>query len=360
MNNKKFLAAILALLLAGCAATPATNPNATPQIQTGLQAPEASSGYQEKPGWKAKHFMVAAANPLATDAGYRILKQGGSAIDAAIATQMVLNLVEPQSSGIGGGAFMLYFDGETVSAYDGRETAPMSATEKLFQTPDGRAMNFYDGVVGGRSVGAPGVLRMLELAHRKYGKLPWAELFQPAIELADKGFAVSPRLNKLLNSEHYLQADPVARAYFFDEKGQPWPVGHILKNPDLARVLREIAKGGADAFYNGHISHDIEVKVHAHPSNPGFLTAADIAAYQAKVRAPICTDYKAWTVCGAPPPSSGGIAIAQMLGVLSHTDIDNHPPKDGQYDAQAVHLFTEAGRLAYADRNHYVADPDFV
>jgi gamma-glutamyltranspeptidase/glutathione hydrolase len=255
---------------------------------------------------------------------------------------------------------MLYFDGETVSAYDGRETAPMTANERLFQTPDGRAMNFYDGVVGGRSVGTPGVLRMLELAHRKYGKLHWADLFTPAIELAENGFAVSPRLHKLLTSEHYLQGDPTARAYFFDEKGQPWPVGHILKNPELARVLREIAQGGADAFYNGHIARDIETKVHAHPTNPGFLTAADMAAYEAKIRVPICTDYKQWTVCGAPPPSSGGIAIAQMLGILSHTDIDDHPPKDGQYDAQAVHLFTEAGRLAYADRNHYVADPDFV
>ena len=366
MNNKKFFAAILALVLAGCAASSATrNPpaafaSAASPAPTGTQAPEVASGYTDKPGWSAKHFMVAAANPLATEAGYRILKQGGSAIDAAIATQMVLNLVEPQSSGIGGGAFMLYFDGDTVSAFDGRETAPMSVNEKLFQTPDGRAMNFYDGVVGGRSVGAPGVLRMLDLAHRKYGKLHWADLFAPAIKLAEDGFAVSPRLHALLSSEHYLQGDPAARAYFFDERGQPWPVGHILKNPELARVLREIAQGGADAFYNGHIAHDIDVKVHAHPTNPGFLTAADIAAYEAKVRVPICADYKAWTVCGAPPPSSGGIAIAQMLGILSHTAIDRHPPKGGQYDAEAVHLFTEAGRLAYADRNHYVADPDFV
>ena len=364
MNNKKFFAAIFALLLAGCAASSQTQPSvvAPAAMPHGMapMAPEVASGYQEKPGWKANTFMVAAANPLATDAGYRILKKGGSAIDAAIATQLVLNLVEPQSSGIGGGAFMLYFDGQTVSAYDGRETAPMSATEKLFQTPDGRAMGFYDGVVGGRSVGAPGVLRMMELAHRKYGKLPWSELFAPAIKLADDGFAVSPRMHALLLSEHYLQGDPAARAYFYDGTGQPWPVGHILKNPDFARTLREIAKGGADAFYNGHIARDIEAKVHAHPTNPGFLTAADIAAYEAKVRVPICTDYKEWTVCGAPPPSSGGIAIAQMLGILSHTDIARHPPKDGQYDAEAVHLFTEAGRLAYADRNHYVADPDFV
>ena len=237
MNNKKFLALILAASLAGCAASVRNN---SPTAPAGLQAPEAASGYTDKPGWKSNTFMVAAANPLATDAGYRILKQGGSAIDAAIATQLVLNLVEPQSSGIGGGAFMLYFDGNTVSAFDGRETAPMSATEKLFQTPDGRAMNFYDGVVGGRSVGAPGVLRMLELAHRKYGKLHWAELFTPAIKLAEDGFAVSPRLNKLLTSEHFLQSDPAARAYFYDEKGQPWPVGHILKNPEFARVLREI------------------------------------------------------------------------------------------------------------------------
>jgi gamma-glutamyltranspeptidase/glutathione hydrolase len=345
-------------LLAGCASTPTSQQ--APQVHAGMQAPEASSGYVEKTGWTAKKFMVAAANPLATDAGYQVLRAGGSAIDAAIAVQMVLNLVEPQSSGIGGGAFLMYYDGKDVKAFDGRETAPAAATDKLFRTADGKAMPFYEGVVGGRSVGAPGALRMLELAHRQYGRLPWASLFAPAIKLAEDGFAVSPRLNGLLKAEQHLKKDPVAAAYFYEKDGNPHPVGYILKNPELAKVLREIANGGADAFYKGHIARDIEVKVRSHPTNPGLLTAADIAGYQAKVRDPICTDYRSWTVCGMPPPSSGGIAIAQMLGMLEVKGIRPFAPKNGELNAEAVHLFSEAGRLAYADRGRYVADTDFV
>lgn len=323
-------------------------------------APEAATGYAEKAGWSAQKFMVAAANPLAADAGYRMLKQGGTAIDAAIATQMVLGLVEPQSSGIGGGAFMLYFDGQQVQSFDGRETAPAAATEHLFQTPEGKALPFFEAVVGGRSVGAPGVLRMLELAHREHGKLPWATLFAPAIKLAEQGFKVSARLHALLAGDQYLMLDPVAAAYFYDQNKQAWPVGHVLKNPALARSLREIAKGGAAAFYKGHIARDIAAKVHGHPTNPGSLSAADIGAYQAKERSPVCSDYRSWTVCGVPPPSSGGIAIAQMLGILEHTDIASYGPKEGVLDVAAIHLFAEAGRLAYADRNRYVADTDFV
>ena len=349
--------AFAAALLSACTTAPTFQYKAP---ETGMQAPEAASGYAEKAGVVSKKFMVAAANPLATEAGYQILKAGGSAIDAAIATQMVLTLVEPQSSGIGGGAFLMHFDGSTVKAFDGRETAPATATEKLFQTADGKAMSFYDGVVGGRSTGAPGVLRMLELAHKQYGKLSWATLFMPAIKLADDGFAVSPRLHTLLKSEKYLKSDAAAAAYFYDREGNPRPVGHVLKNPALAKVLREIATGGADAFYKGHIAQDIEAKVKSHPANPGGLSAADIAGYQAKVREPICTDYKKWTVCGMPPPSSGGIAIAQMLGMLETRDISGFAPKDGALDAEAIHLFSEAGRLAYADRGRYVADTDFV
>jgi gamma-glutamyltranspeptidase/glutathione hydrolase len=351
------LIAFAAALLAGCAAGP------RPQVriqQPSSQAPEGATGYTEKPGWTAKKFMIAAANPLATDAGYQVLKAGGSAIDAAIATQMVLTLVEPQSSGIGGGAFLMHFDGNTVKAFDGRETAPAAATEHLFQTPDGKATRFYDLVVGGRSVGAPGVLRMLELAHRQYGKLPWASLFAPAIQLAEDGFAVSPRLASLLKTEQHLKKDPVAAAYFYDQDGEPWPAGHRLKNPELAKVLREIALGGADAFYKGQIARDIEAKVKSHPTNPGGLTAADIAGYRVKLRDPICADYKAWTVCGMPPPSSGGIALAQMLGILEIKDIHTFAPSNGEPSANAVHLFSEAGRLAYADRSRYVADTDFV
>lgn len=324
------------------------------------KAPEVATAYAEKSGWAAQKFMVAAANPLAADAGYQMLKKGGSAIDAAIATQLVLTLVEPQSSGIGGGAFLLYSTAKGVQAFDGRETAPANADEHLFQNADGSPVSRATGVVGGRSVGAPGVLRMLELAHKEHGKLPWATLFGPAIKLAHGGFPVSQRLNGLLNWDQALKRDPVAAAYFYDKEGKAWPVGHVLKNPELARTLREIARGGADAFYNGRIARDIAAKVASHPTNPGKLTATDIAGYQAKVREPVCSDYKAWTVCGMPPPSSGGIAIAQMLGILEVKDIRPYAPVDGVLDAQAIHLFSEAGRLAYADRNRYVADTDFV
>ena len=324
------------------------------------KAPEIATAYAEKSGWAAQKFMVAAANPLAADAGYQMLKKGGSAIDAAIATQLVLTLVEPQSSGIGGGAFLLYSTAKGVQAFDGRETAPAAADEHLFQNPDGSPVSRATGVVGGRSVGAPGVLRMLELAHKEHGKLPWATLFGPAIKLAHGGFPVSQRLHGLLSWDQALKRDPVAAAYFYDQDGKPWSVGHVLKNPQLARTLREIARGGADAFYQGRIARDIAAKVASHPTNPGKLTATDIAGYQAKVREPVCSDYKAWTVCGMPPPSSGGIAIAQMLGMLEVKDIRPYAPVDGVLDAQAIHLFSEAGRLAYADRNRYVADTDFV
>jgi gamma-glutamyltranspeptidase/glutathione hydrolase len=360
MNTTQLKAAAIALaaaMLAGCASSPSSGNDI---VQQRPDAPERSTGYTEKAGWTAKKYMVAAANPLAVDAGYQVLKAGGSAVDAAIATQMVLTLVEPQSSGIGGGAFLLHYDGKAVKAFDGRETAPASANEKLFQNADGKTVGFFDAIVGGRSVGVPGVLRMLELAHRQYGNLPWESLFAPAITLAENGFPVSPRLSQLLGAERYLKGDAAASAYFYDSNGSPRPVGYLLKNPDLAMTLREIAKGGADAFYSGRIARDIEAKVRRHPSNPGGLTAADMAAYQAKERAPICTDYKAWTVCGMSPPSSGGIALAQMLGMFEIKDISRLAPRDGQVSADAIHLFSEAGRLAYADRARYIADTDFV
>jgi len=329
--------------------------------QDALQAaPEAASGYHEKAGWPARKYMVAAANPLAVDAGYQMLRRGGSAIDAAIATQMMLTLVEPQSSGIGGGAFMVHYDGRHTQAFDGRETAPGKATEHLFERPDGSPMSRTEGIVGGRSVGAPGVLRMLELAHRQHGKLPWKDLFEPAIRMAENGFKVSPRMNKMLAGETALIKDPDAAAYFYDASGKPWPVGHLLKNPALARTLREIAVGGADVFYTGRIARDIAAKVASHPTNPGLLSSTDIANYRAKVRTPVCSDYRAYTVCGMPPPSSGGIAVAQMLGMFETFDMKALTPTNGVPGAEAVHVFSEVGRLAYADRNRYAADTDFV
>ncbi len=354
LKNMTIRGAALALTLAFGAATPLLAQDAR------QAAPEAATGYHEKAGWPAKKYMVAAANPLAVEAGYQILKQGGSAIDAAIATQMVLTLVEPQSSGIGGGAFLVHYDGKHTQAFDGRETAPSKADEHLFERPDGTPLSRTEGIVGGRSTGAPGVLRMLELAHKQHGKLPWKALFAPAIKLSEEGFAVSPRLNALLSGDVHLRKDKEAAAYFYGDGGKPWPVGHILKNPALARTLREIADGGADAFYKGHIARDIAAKVQGHPTNPGLLSASDIANYQPKVRTPVCSDYRAYTVCGMPPPSSGGIAVAQMLGMFETFDMRALAPKAGVPSPDALHVFTEVGRLAYADRNRYAADTDFV
>lgn len=333
---------------------------AMPVVAPDSVAPEAASGYTHKSAVLAHTFMVAAANPYATHAGYQILQAGGSAVDAAIAVQMVLTLVEPESSGIGGGAFLLHFDGKTIQTFDGRETAPAAADAGLFQQANGTPMPFFEAVVGGRSVGVPGVVRMLELAHRTYGKLPWKQLFAPAIELADNGFVVSPRLALLLAGDAFLKRDLDAAAYFMDPAGVAWRSGHLLKNPALARVLRAIAAGGADAFYQGEIAQAIVTKVRLHPTNPGRLALTDLATYRAIRREPVCSDYRAWRVCGMGPPSSGGIAIAQMLGILSTRNMAALAPVGGMLTTQGVHLFAEAGRLAFADRQRYVADTDFV
>jgi gamma-glutamyltranspeptidase/glutathione hydrolase len=346
----------LATLLGGCVILTGPQPEANPA----LIAPEAASGYSEKPGWYAKSFMVSAANPLAVDAGYDMLKQGGSAVDAAIATQMLLGLVEPQSSGLGGGALLLHFDGARLTTLDGRETAPASADETLFHDASGKPVPYFDGLVGGRAVGVPGVLRMLERAHGLHGKLPWKTLFEPAIRLAENGYLVSPRLARLLREDAFLKKDPVAAAYFYDAAGQPWPVGHLLKNPALADAMRQIADRGADAFYRGPIAREITAKVRLHPTNPGLLSVEDMAAYQSRQREALCTGYRIWRICGMPPPSSGGLAVAQMLGILENSNIAALPPGRDGLDPEAVHLFVEAGKLAYADRSRYVADPDFA
>lgn len=344
-----------ALLAAGCATTPDFS------TRMPLQ-PEGASAYAEKSGWATRQFAVAAANPLATDAGYQVLKAGGSAVDAAIAVQMVLCLVEPQSSGLGGGAFLLHWDGKQVEAYDGRETAPAGAAANLFLAPDGKPLPFYAAVVGGRAVGTPGVLRMMELAHRQHGKLPWARLFAPAIALAEQGFRVSPRLHELLRGEKYLQQDPVAARYFYAADGTPWAVGHLLKNPELAALLRRIAVEGASALLTGEVARDIVAKVRNHPTNPGQLSEQDLSGYQPKRREAMCTDWRIYRVCGFPPPSSGAIAVAQILGILEHLprhDADQ-ALENGLPGANLLHRYTEAARLAFADRAQYLADPDFV
>jgi gamma-glutamyltranspeptidase/glutathione hydrolase len=314
-----------------------------------------------KPGWSAAQFAVAAANPLATDAGYQILKAGGSAVDAAIAVQMVLGLVEPQSSGLAGGAFLLHWDGVKLLALDGRETAPAAADEKLFLQRDGKPMPFQQAVVGGLSVGVPGVLRMLEQAHKTYGQLPWASLFEPAIALAEQGFAVSPRLHIQLKEEKQLIDDPIARPFFYQADGSAQPVGYRLKNPAMAQVLRQIAQSGADAFYRGAVARDIVRRVQGHPSNPGRLSEADLANYQPVQREAMCTHWQQyWRVCGFPPPSSGHLAVMQMLGILEHTPAITAPLQQGVPTAQWLHQYTEASRLAFADRAQFVGDPAFV
>ncbi len=345
-------------LLAACTTALAQLPSVE-SIQS-----EVATVYAEKSGWTHAKFAVAAANPLATQAGYQVLKAGGSATDAAIAVQMVLTLVEPQNSGIGGGAFLLHFDGRVVEAYDGRETAPAAADETLLLGANGKPLAFYDAVVGGRSVGTPGTVAMLEMVHKQHGKLPWAQLFEPAIALASEGFRVSPRLNSLLGTEEHLKKDPVANAYFYKADGTPHEVGHLLRNPALADVLKKIAQHGAKAMQEGDVAQAIVDKVQKHPSNPGQLSLADLANYKAIKRAPLCHDYRArahdFRVCGFPPPSSGAIAIGQILGLLDQTNASNLPLDHGLPSADWLHLYTEASRLAFADRAQYLADPDFV
>lgn len=327
--------------------------------------PELPSAVVEKPGWTTHTYAVAAANPLATQAGQEILKAGGTAVDAAIAVQMVLTLVEPQSSGLGGGAFLLHFDGSQTQAYDGRETAPAGATPQLFLDANGKPLAFMDAVVGGRSVGVPGTLRMLFLAHLDHGRLPWSELFKPAIRLARDGFPVSPRLNTLLAAETALKNDPVARAYFYDKQGKPWPVGYVLRNPELAAVLQSIADSGPDALMTGKLAQAIVKKVQSHP-NTGTLSLNDLANYQAVRREPLCFDYQAPSlsrlvrICGMPPPSSGVLAIGQILGMLQTVPGADQPLAQGVPTAEWLHLYSEASRLAFADRAQYLGDPAFV
>ena len=351
-----------ATLLAACATPPAPPPDAglprQPEIATGQQA--------ARPASRHARFAVAAANPLATEAGRQMLARGGSALDAAIAVQMVLTLVEPQSSGIGGGAFLLHWDGQRVQAFDGRETAPAAADERLFLTPEGKPMAFHDAVVGGRSVGVPGTVRMLEMAHAQHGRLRWAALFEPAIRLAEAGFPVSPRLHAMLQADAHLRKDPTAAAFFYQPDGTPWPVGHRLKNPELAEVLRRLARDGSRALHEGEIAQAIVAKVQGHPGNPGRMTLADLAGYHAKAREAICHDHTAgsrrWKICGFPPPSSGAIAVGQILGLMARTGAAQEPlaTDTGLPSADWLHTYMEASRLAFADRAQYLGDPDFV
>ena len=321
--------------------------------------PEFGAGWTDKTSVSAKKYMVAAANPHAVRAGYEVLKRGGTAADAAVAVQLVLNLVEPQSSGIGGGAFLLYWDAaaKTLHTIDGRETAPAAAVPERFLGPDGKPMKFFKAVVGGQSVGVPGTVRLLETMHRRFGKTPWPDLFAPAIALAEDGFTVSPRLATSIAraQKRGLDRFPVARAYFFDDRGVPLPAGHRLRNPEFAATLRRIANEGADAFYTGAIAADIVAAVAETSAVANNITLQDLAAYEAKDRPPVCTAYRAYEVCGMGPPTSGGLTLAQILGLLAQHDL-----RATGWNADFVHLYAEAAKLAYADRARYMADPDFV
>ena len=327
---------------------------------TSSTQPEPSTGLQASAGLHFKQRGVASAHPLASQAGYRILQAGGSAVDAAIAVQLVLTLVEPQSSGIGGGAFMLHHDGRQLQVFDGRETAPFLAPGDLFLL-NGKPLTFNDVVAGGRAVGVPGLLRMLASAHQQHGKLAWASLFEPAIELAEKGFPISPRLHALLKAEKSLLKDPQSVAYFFNPDGTPLPVGHVLTNPGLAAVYKAVASHGIDAFYTGEIAQSIVNKVQQHPSNPGLLTMSDMKKYRPAIRDALCFSHtannqQAMQICGVGAPSSGLIAMGQTFGILSQ----NNKLSNDLNSIDWLHNYNEAARLAFADRAMYVADPAFV
>lgn len=352
-------------------------------------APEPASGYRARNLVSAKSYMVVSANPYASMAGCEVLKRGGSAVDAAVAMQMVLGLVEPQSSGLGGGGFMLHYDAKTrkIASYDGRETAPAAATSDYLRTisdtntapplpvlaapESGASFNLLRQ--SGRSIGTPGVVRMLELAYKDHGSLPWQDLFTSAVALASDGFLISGRLATAIEgSKTLLQTDPEAAAYFLNDDGTARALGSVIRNPAYASTLKQLASGGANALYTGPIAENIVKKIKMTRGGkpdfaitPGLTELSDLANYQAKRRDPVCTTYRNYWVCGMGAPSSGGIAVAQTLGMLENFYLADHKPtgldiNGGKPSVTGVHLVSEAERLAYADRNRYLADTDFV
>jgi gamma-glutamyltranspeptidase/glutathione hydrolase len=326
---------------------------------TQIEAEPAEASPVEIPVAQAGPAMVSAANPHAVEAGLEALRAGGDAIDAAIAVQSVLGLVEPQSSGLGGGAFLLYFDAESgvTSVYDGRETAPASAGPGLFLDENGEALSFFNSVFSGHSIGVPGAINMLAMAHGDHGQLAWSAGFEHAAELAENGFEVSPRLQSFIvrmAPRTPIDEWPASRNYFYLEDGSPLPIGHLLQNPAYAESARAI---GADAraMYEGPLAAAIIDAVQDQP-RPGGLTLSDLASYQAVRRDVLCRPYREWTICGAPPPSSGGVIVNEILGLLEPYDMSATGPDS----VEGWRRFIEASRLAYADRDAYVADPDFV
>ncbi len=348
--------------------------------------PEAASGRERKPVTQAREFLAVTAHPLASEAAFAMLAEGASAVDAAIAAQAVLALVEPQSSGVGGGGFLLHHDParRSVQAYDGRETAPAAAHPDRVVDAAGRPLGFAAAVIGGRSVGVPGLFQMLELAHRDHGVLPWVRLFEPAIRHAREGFRLSPRLHTLLARDRWLRDDPEARVLFYDTEGRALPIGTLLRHPALADTLATIAEHGAQALHQGSIARDLVARVRGHATNPGDLTEDDLKSYRALRRTPLCVEHRDWLVCGMPPPSAGAISVAQILAIGDHAArrgaragtaprpnalttphtgtfaAGDHGATATPANAIAAHFFTEAGRLAFADRDRWVADPVFA
>ncbi len=329
------------------------------QQSSDAASPEFFSAIDQKELVKSKNWMVSTANPHASRAGEEIIKAGGNAIDALVAIQLVLGLVEPQSSGLGGGAFLVYWDApnKLLTTFDGRETAPSIVDERLFLNEDGKRMEFFDAVIGGRSVGTPGTVKLLEEVHKKYGSLPWERLFQPAIKLALSGFKISPRLNaQITRSAEFLFRFDATRNYFLSEEGVPLFVGTLIKNKPYAQTLTAIAKGGAKAFYSGEIAEDIVSTVNNAPGNPGYLSLGDLKNYKIVERTPVCVTYRGLDVCGMGPPSSGALTIGQILKMIEPHDLK----KMGAASPQAWRIIGDASRLAFADRGRYMADSDFV
>jgi len=306
----------------------------------------------------AQDWMVVAAHPLAVEAGADVLAAGGTAADAMVAVQAVLGLVEPQSSGLGGGAFLLWHDGATgqITTLDGRETAPIEATPRLFQDDAGEPLGFFEAVVGGRSVGTPGTPALMADAHARWGRVAWADLLMPAIALAETGFTVSPRLAMLVAGDaERLAVDPVTADYFLPG-GMPLTEGDLLRNPAYAATLRAMAGQGVDGFYTGPVAAAIIAAVQGADHNPGLLSQLDLAIYRIKERAPVCAPYRGHKVCGMGPPSSGGVAVGQILGALEGSDLAALGPDN----PESWRLIGEASRLAFADRGRYLADSDYV
>lgn len=330
---------LLCLALLGACSSPA------PPAQ-----PEAASSWQAKTGWKFQRQAVAAAHPLASEAGALILRKGGNAVDAAIAAQMMLALVEPQSSGIGGGGFLLHFDGKTVRSYDGRETAPAAANAQLLSDANGRRLLRDEAVASPRSVGVPGLVPLLWQVHQKHGRLAWAQLLVPTIERAEQGFSVGERLHTLLRLDSALARNAAAAHFYLDPQGTPWPVGHRLRNPALAAILRQVAAQGPEGLLQGPVGDDLLRHLANSP-----MRARDLQDYRVVEREPICADWDRWRVCGMGPPAGGALLIGQMLGLMQRHQVLGELKTPAEF-----HIYLESARLALADRDRWIGDPAFT